>query len=120
MKNFSDFDGINDLISELSQMMDKTKKTQDILEIGAKEFVKDLLKLPKPISKIRKSGYTHLITVFSYKKLSNGEIEVGWGKYYGRMVEDGTIKANAQPHLKPTFNKNKTKYYSKMINEFYR
>ena len=36
------------------------------LEAGAKEFVDDLLKLPKPISKIRKAGYTHLINCFSY------------------------------------------------------
>lgn len=120
MNNFNDFEGVNDLVSELSELMDKASKKQEILEVGAKEFVKDLLKLPKPISKIRKSGYTHLIDVFCYKKVDNGEIEAGWGKYYGRMVEDGTVKTRAYPHLKPTFNNNKGKYYSKMIKEFYR
>ena len=117
--SINDFEGINDLIGDLSKLIDKSKNSQDILEIGASEFVKDLLKLPKPISKIRKSGYTHLIDTFCYEKIKNGEIEVGWGKYYGRMVEDGTSKTKAQPHLKPTFNANRDKYYTKMIQKFY-
>jgi hypothetical protein len=84
------------------------------LEAGAKEFVDDLLKLPKPISKIRKAGYTHLINCFSYRNKKN-EIEAGWGKYYGPMVEHGTEKMDAQPHLYPLWDKNKEKYYKTML-----
>ena len=88
----------------------------DILEIGAKEFVSDLLKLPKPYSKIMSADHTHLVDSFLYQ-IKNNEIEVGWGVYYGRMVEDGTQKMRSQPHLKPTFDRNKDKYYSKMIKQ---
>ena len=80
----------------------------------AKEFVSDLLKLPKPISKIRKSGYTHLIKCFAYKK-KNKEVEAGWGKYYGPMLEHGTVKMNAQEHLYPVWDRNREKYYKKML-----
>ena len=47
------------------------------------------------------------------------EIEVGWGKYYGRMVEEGTKLTMAQPHLVPTFESNKEKYYQKILNEMH-
>ena len=86
------------------------------LKAGAKEFVDDLLKLPKPISKIRKAGYTHLINCFSYRNKKN-EIEAGWGKYYGPMVEHGTEKMDAQPHLYPLWDRNKEKYYKTMLTE---
>ena len=66
------------------------------------------------ISKIRKANYTHLIDSFSLRKKSN-EVEVGWGKYYGPMLEHGTVKMNAQPHLNPVWDRNKEKYYKKMI-----
>ena len=84
--NNENFKGFNNLIDELKDYMVKADHSEEILEIGAKEFVKDLLKLPKPISKIRTSGYTHLITTFCYQKTKNNEIEVGWGKYYGPLV----------------------------------
>lgn len=115
----NDFEGINDIINDLEKYIKNVQNPQDILEVGAKEFVKDLLKLTKPISKIKKSGYTHLITTFSYQKSKNKEIEVGWGKYYGLMVEDGTKKTKSQPHLKPTFNRNREKYYQRMLQKYY-
>ena len=102
----NNYKGFEELQNELSEIMLKIENPLDILEVGAKEFVKDLLKLPKPYSKIRKSGYTHLIDSFAYEKQKN-EIVVGWGKYYGRMVEDGTKLTPKQPHMKPTFEKNK-------------
>ena len=37
----------------------------DAIEAGTKEFVNDLLKLPKPRSAVRKPGYTHLIDTFA-------------------------------------------------------
>ena len=86
----------------------------DVLEVGAKEFVNDLLKLPKPISNIRKAGYTHLVNSFAYRK-NKDEVEVGWGKYYGPMVEHGTEKMDANPHVYPLWDKNKEKYYKTML-----
>lgn len=110
------YDGFQDLVDIIENYAKKTDNVIDVLEVGAKEFVNDLLKLPKPISQIKKAGYTHLVKSFSYKKKKN-EVEAGWGKYYGPMVEKGTEKMNAQPHLYPLWNRNKEKYYKKMITE---
>lgn len=110
------FEGFKELSNMLEDCIKKAENPVDILEIGAKELVKDLLKLPKPMSKIRANGYTHLIKTFTYKK-NEKEIEVGWGKYYGPMLENGTVKMRASPHIRPLWDKNKEKYYKKMINE---
>ena len=60
-----------------------------------------------------------MIDTFNYRKTKK-DIEVGWGKYYGRMVEDGTKKSKAKPHMYPTLKKNKEKYYKKMLNVFFK
>ena len=110
----SDFEGFQ----ELAQIIEKYSKSADNfmkgLEAGAKQFINDALKLPKPISKIRKAGYTHLVNSFAYRKKEK-EIEAGWGKYYGPMVENGTKNMNAKPHLYPLWDKNKEKYYKTML-----
>ena len=111
------FEGFQDLSDILENYIKKAEKPVDILLVGAKEFVNDLLKLPKPISRIRKAGYTHLIDTFAYKEKKT-EVEAGWGKYYGPMVENGTSKMNAYPHVLPLWEKNKEKYYNLMINKF--
>lgn len=85
------------------------------LKVGADQFVQDLLKLPKPKSRIHASGYTHMVDVFA-DRINGKEVEVGWGKYYGSMVEHGTVKMRAQPHLKPTYRENAEKYYKTMTN----
>lgn len=108
---YSGFEAMSEI---LEKYIDGAENAVDVLETGAKEFVGDLLKLPKPISKIRKSGYTHLIKCFAYKK-KNKEVEAGWGKYYGPMLEHGTVKMNAQEHLYPVWDRNKEKYYKKML-----
>lgn len=112
------YHGFEELMGDLKNYISKSENPLEILETGAKEYVNDLKKLIKPYSKIRKSGYTHLIDTFNHRKTKK-DIEVGWGKYYGRMVEDGTEKSKAHPHLYPTFQKNKEKYYKKMLNAFY-
>lgn len=94
--------------------MKNVENPTDVLLVGAKEFVRDLLKLTKPMSRIKKSGYTHLINSFAYKT-NKKEIEVGWGKYYGPMVEHGTNKMDEQPHVSPLWDKNKEKYYKSML-----
>lgn len=109
------YDGFQELSKMLEECIDKVENVVDVLEIGAKEFVNDLLKLPKPMSQIRKAGYTHLIRTFSYRKKEK-EIEVGWGKYYGPMVENGTKNMKeSHPHVSPLWEKNKEKYYKAMI-----
>lgn len=108
------YDGFQDLADVIEGYMKNVENPTDVLEVGAKEFVKDLLKLPKPISKIRKAGYMHLVNSFAYK-VKKDEVEAGWGKYYGPMVEHGTTKMNEQPHLYPLWNKNKEKYYKSML-----
>lgn len=108
---YSGFEALSEIIEKY---IDGADNAIEILETGAKEFVNDLLKLPKPISKIRKSGYTHLINSFSYRK-KDKEVEVGWGKYYGPMVEHGTKKMDAREHVYPLWDKNKEKYYKTMI-----
>lgn len=50
---------------------------------------------------------------------TQGEIKVGWGKYYGPMVEHGTKKMTARAHLKPLFEQNKEKYYRKMTEQIF-
>lgn len=107
-------------MEEFQQMLDgyisriNDQSALDAVEIGAKEFVKDLLKLPKPRSKVTVPGYTHLFDLFAYERTRNN-IKVGWGKYYGPMLENGTVKMARKAHLKPLFEQNKETYYKKMI-----
>ena len=108
------YEAFKDLEEIVNQYAKGTDNIVDVLEVGAKQFVGDLLKLPKPISKIKKAGYTHLINCFAYRKKGN-EIEAGWGKYYGPMLEHGTEKMNAQEHMYPLWDKNKEKYYKTML-----
>ena len=108
------YDGFQDLADIIEYYAKGANNFIDVLEVGAKEFVNDLLKLPKPMSKIKKAGYTHLIRSFAYKKRKN-EVEVGWGKYYGPMVEHGTEKMDENPHVYPLWDKNKEKYYKTML-----
>lgn len=108
------YEGFKDLADIIEYYAKGADNVVDVLETGASEFTSDLLKLPKPISKIRKAGYTHLVRTFAYRKKKD-EIEVGWGKYYGPMVENGTEKMDANEHVYPLWNKNKEKYYKTML-----
>lgn len=110
------YDGFIMLAYELEEYLKEAEKRTEILEVGAKEFVIDLKKLPKPISKIKKTGYTHIITTFSYRTRNN-EVEVGWGKYYGPMLEYGTVKMSPRGHLNILWIRNKEKYYNKMLSK---
>lgn len=110
------FESINDLIKSLEQSIKCVENKTEILITGAEEFVMDLKKLPKPISKIKKSGYTHIIDTFAYR-VNKKEVEVGWGKYYGRMLEDGTKNMSPRRHLNPLWERNKEKYYKKMLSK---
>lgn len=71
---------------------------------------------------VRKKGKTlkgciAAILMWSFKNQQtvDKDIDVGWGKYYGPMLEHGTKKMSAKAHLKPLFEQNKERYYKKMI-----
>lgn len=115
-----DDSGMEDFEEMLKQYAAKAdpENALDVIETGAKEFVNDLLKLPKPRSEVKKPGYTHLINTFAMER-ARDEIKVGWGKYYGPMVERGTKKMAARAHLKPLFEQNKEKYYRKMTEKIF-
>lgn len=108
------YEGFQDLADIIENYAKGAENVINVLETGAKEFVNDLNRLPKPMSKIRRGGYTHLVRSFAYRK-KNKEIEVGWGKYYGPMVEHGTKKMDANPHVYPLWDRNKEKYYKTML-----
>lgn len=105
------FEELEDILSEFAKSADNVV---DILKVGAAELVNDVRRLPRPRSSLNAGGYTHLLDTVSYKRV-NDEIEVGWGKYYGPMVERGTVKMRARAHLSPTYEINKEKYYKKMV-----
>lgn len=110
-------DGFEEFSKMLEEYAGKTKESDvlDVLEYGANEFVKDVRALPKPRSLISKGGYTHLLDTVTTRRAEK-EIETGWGKYYGTMVEKGTRRMNAQPHMSTTYKRNADKYY-KMMNK---
>ena len=107
------FDEFSKLLEQYSKKTEE-KTVLEVLEYGANEFAKDLRALPKPRSQIRKAGYTHILDTMTTRRREK-EIEVGWGKYYGPMLERKTKKMKkAHPHVRPTFERNSKKYYSAM------
>ncbi len=114
-------EGLEEFQKAMAEFIDKADDSNVIrvLKKGADTFTKDLLSLPKPRSRIRAAGYTHMVDTFA-DRINGKEIEVGWGKYYGPMVEHGTVKMSAQPHLNPTFNRNAERYYKIMIDELWK
>lgn len=114
-------DGFDELEKLLNEYSKKTSQENilNVMEKGAAALVRDMMALPKPRSDIRKAGYTHLLDTMSYRR-NRGEIEVGWGKYYGPMVERGTHRApKGSPHVRPTFERNKGTYNNLMIKELF-
>lgn len=113
-----DLIGFDEFSNLLEKYIKKTKKenVMRVLEIGAEEFAKDVRVLLKP--RRTGGGYTHMLDSVTTKRRGE-EVEVGWGKYYGPFVERGTRKMSAQSHMRPTFERDKDKYYSKMQKELF-
>jgi len=109
--------GFYDLQEELKEYLEKAENAVEVLELGASEFVEDLKKLAKPYSKIIAPGYVHLVESFAYKvNAKSKDVTVGWGKYYGVLLEHGAVQmGQKQPHLLPTYEKNKDKYQNTML-----
>ena len=112
--------GINDLESELAEILAATEddNIHNSLEMGAKLLASDIKRLPKPRSKISKAGYTHILDtvgVWRDELKTHSKVRLGWKKYYGPILEHGSYKMGSQPHLKPTWARNKAKYQKEMI-----
>lgn len=116
--------GFQDLEDELKEYLAGTDdaKITETLKIGAEEFKADLGKLASPRSRINKGGYTHILDTFAVRQEDTGWL-VGWGKYYGPILESGWKNAGtghssshaAIPHFRNCFNQNRDRYYKDMI-----
>lgn len=108
-------EGLEDLEQELEEYARNADEGNilKVLQEGADAFTRDLLALPRPMSRITKAGHTHLVRSFANKTddvTSKGPgIVVGWGVYYGPIVEK-----KFYAHLKPTWKSNEKKYYELM------
>ncbi|MBS5324596.1 MAG: hypothetical protein KHY34_13050 [Lachnospiraceae bacterium] len=90
----------------------------NVMEKGARSYIQDVRKLPRPRSRMNAPGYTHLLDTVTYRR-NKQEIEIGWGKYYGPMLEHGAMRMTAVPHIGTTFERNKGKYYKTMVQELF-
>lgn len=116
--NFEGFEELQQLLIEEARKVDKDNLKQALLA-GATELASDANKLPKPISRINSPGYTHLLSSISARMMQGGATgaEVGWGKFYGRMVEKGTSKMSPRAHLIPLFERNAKNYYQTIVDK---
>ena len=113
-------DGFEELSKELEELASNVDddKALDAIQEGVDQFVSDIRALPKPRSKLG-GTHTHMLDSVGSER-DKSVINVGWGKYYGKIVENGHHSRKghwvaAQPHMKPTFEKNKDKYYQAMV-----
>ena len=116
--NFEGFEELQQLLIEEARKVDKENLKQALLA-GATELASDANKLPKPISRINSPGYTHLLSSISARMMEGNAVgaEVGWGKFYGRMVEKGTRKMAPRAHLIPMFERNANNYYQTIVDK---
>lgn len=116
--NFEGFEELQQLLIEEARKVDKENLKQALLA-GASELASDANKLPKPISRINSPGYTHLLASISARMMQGGATgaKVGWGKFYGRMVEKGTSKMSPRAHLIPLFERNAKNYYQTIVDK---
>ena len=108
-------DGVEDFLADLEKYAEAAsdENIKKVLKAGADMFVSDVRRLPKPRSQINSGRHTHMLDKAGYKE-SSDSLLIGWGAYYGRMVEKGTKKMRAQPHLIPQWEKGSQKYYKAM------
>ena len=113
-------EGFGDLTRMLSEWTKKASEESAAAVVGAaaEAFVRDVRALPAPRSALG-GAHTHLLDTVTAQR-DGKDYLVGWGKYYGPMVERGTRSMQAQPHLLPTWRKNERKYLAIMRDEFLR
>ena len=84
----------------------------DVLMQAGNALAEDVRRLPKP--RRRGAGYTHMLDSVVAASSGKDAVLVSWGRYYGKFVEHGTKKMSPQPHLIPTWDQNKDRYYKMM------
>lgn len=89
----------------------------DVLMQAGNALAEDVRRLPKP--RRRGAGYTHMLDSVQASPSGKGAVLVSWGQYYGKFVEYGTKKMGAQPHLIPTWDQNKDRYYKLMTDNLF-
>ena len=99
----------SDMIEEYAKATDNIA---DVLMIAGEALAEDVHRLPKP--RRRGAGYTHMLDSVTAAPSGKDAVLVSWGRYYGKFVEHGTKKMGAQPHLIPTWEQNKDRYYKMM------
>lgn len=119
--NLEGFDAFDEELQSYLKTCDDDNVVQ-ILKAGADELISDVRALPSPRSNITKATHTHLLDAVSGKAEGNKYI-VGWGVYYGPIVEAGHTtpkgtKVSARAHLRPTLRDNRQKYESAMQKKF--
>ena len=93
------------------------KNIADVLMIAGNALAEDVHRLPKP--RRRGAGYTHMLDSVAPAQAGKDAVLVSWGRSYGKFVEYGTKKMGAQPHLIPTWDKNKDRYYKLMTDNLF-
>lgn len=93
------------------------KNIADVLMIAGNALAEDVRRLPKP--RRRGAGYTHMLDSVQAAPSGKDAVLVSWGQFYGKFVEHGTKKMGAQPHLIPTWEQNKDRYYKLMTDNLF-
>ena len=106
-----------------AQMLEQYEKAADenniaeVLMTAGEALAEDVHRLPKP--RRRGTGYTHMLDSVAPAQTEKDAVLVSWGQYYGKFVEYGTKKMGAQPHLIPTWEQNKDRYYKLMQDKLF-
>lgn len=105
-----------DLLEQYEKAADE-KNIADVLTLAGNALAEDVQRLPKP--RRRGAGYTHMLDSVQAAPSGKDAVLVSWGQFYGKFVEYGTKKMDAQPHLIPTWEQNKDRYYKLMTDNLF-
>ena len=105
-----------DLLEKYEKAADDNHVSEVLMQAG-EALAEDVHRLPKP--RRRGAGYTHMLDSVTAAPSGKDAVLVSWGRYYGKFVEHGTKKMGAQPHLIPTWEQNKDRYYKLMTDNLF-
>lgn len=105
-----------DLLEKYEKAADDNHVAEVLMTAGS-ALAEDVHRLPKP--RRRGAGYTHMLDSVVAAPSGKDAVLVSWGRYYGKFVEHGTKKMGAQPHLIPTWEQNKDRYYKLMTDKLF-
>lgn len=105
-----------DMLKQYEQAV-SDQNISDVLMVAGEALADDVHRLPKP--RRRGAGYTHMLDSVQAAPSGKDAVLVSWGQFYGKFVEYGTKKMGAQPHLIPTWEQNKDRYYKLMTDKLF-